>query len=141
MQSRITTLLSFDFSEEFSTYNHLYFVETKLDDYVLIQLFNQAVEYLEQDMAKYARTLADGVDYNCFGLEYTSNEVIMREIHRAYPLIGTICYFFANKWGLFSTYTADLDPSTMYIDTFRYIVHSLTPQNIVLMPDIHVPVV
>ena len=74
MQSRITTLLSFDFSEEFRTYNHLYFVETKLDDYVLIQLFNQAFEYLEQDMAKYARTLAVGVDYNCFGLEYTATK-------------------------------------------------------------------
>lgn len=136
MQSKITTLLNFDFAEEFNTYNCLYAAETKLDDYVLIQLFSQAFEYLEADMAKYSKTLMDGVDLNCFGVQYTQNPVVMREIERAYPMVGVICFFFANKWGLFSVNTADMSPDTFFVDTFRYIVHSITPANLVLMPDV-----
>jgi hypothetical protein len=133
--SKISTLISFDFQNEFKTYNAFYKQHVPLDDYCLIMLFNQAFEDLEVDFPKYARTLAEGPTLDWVGLPYSANPVIMNEIMHAYPIIGNIAYFFAHGWSLFNNGLAALNPETLYVDSFAYAVHSLTPDSIVLLPD------
>jgi hypothetical protein len=134
--SKISTLISFDFQNEFKMYNAFYKQNVPLDDYCLIMLFNQAFEDLEADLPKYARTLSDGPTLDWAGVPYNTNPVVMNEIMLAYPIIGQISYFFAHNWSLFNNGLAALDPKTLYVDTFAYAVHSLTPDSIVLLPDV-----